>query len=146
MLKPNPFYYPNPQLGDGTVLLHARTADVHGSMLRFQSPPHLDSLGHWEKQEDWVSFDFELSEVGNFDVELLYCCKTEHAGSKVDITVGGQKLTQIVQATEERKFVPRVVGSVELKRFGRHYLTIKPQSKPGDLVMDLRRVRLVPLK
>ena len=146
MLKPNSFYYPNPQLGDGTVSLHARAADVHGSMLRFQSPPHLDSLGHWGKQEDWVSFDFELTETGNFDVELLYCCKKEDAGSKVDITVGGQKLTQIVQATEERKFVPRVVGSVELNRVGRHYLTIKPQSKPGDLVMDMRRVRLVPLK
>lgn len=146
MTKPNPFYYPNPQLGDGTVSLHARTADIHGSMLRFQSPPHLDSLGHWGKQEDWVSFDFELTDTGNFDVELLYCCKKEDAGSKVDITVGGQKLTQIVQTTEERKFAPRVVGSVELKRIGRHSLTIKPQSKPGDLVMDLRRVRLLPLK
>jgi arylsulfatase A len=146
MLKPNPFYRPNPQRGDGGVSLHARTADIHGSMLRFQSPPHLDSLGHWGKQEDWISFDFELTRTGKFDVELLYCCKKEDAGSKVDITVGGQKVTQIVQTTEDRKFVPRVVGSVELKRVGRHYLTIKPQSKPGDLVMDLRRVRLLPLK
>jgi arylsulfatase A-like enzyme len=146
LMKPNPFYHPNPQQDDGTVSLHARAADIHGSMLRFQSPPHLDSLGHWKKQEDWASFEFELTDAGKFDVELLYCCTKEDAGSKVDITLGGQKLTQIVEATQERKFVPRVVGSVELKRVGRHYLTIKPQSKPGELVMDLRRVRLLPLK
>ena len=146
MMKPNPFYFPNPQQGDGIVSLHARAADIHGSMLRFQSPPHLDSLGHWGKPEDWASFEFELGEIGKYDVELLYRCRKEDAGSKVEITVGGQTLTQIVQETSEQKFEPRIIGSVELKRFGRHYLTIKPQSKPGNLVMDLRRVRLLPLK
>lgn len=146
MNYPNPFYRPNPQQTDGIVSLHARTADIHGSMLRFQSPPHLDSLGYWGKQEDWASFEFELTKTGKFDVEMLYCCKKEDAGSKLELSVGGQKLSQIVQETGEKKFKPLVIGSVDLTRAGRHYLSIKPQSKPGNLVMDLRRVRLLPLK
>lgn len=146
LMKPNPFYRPNPQQMDGIVSLHARTADIHGSMLRFQSPPHLDSLGHWGKQQDWVSFEFELTKTGKFDVELLYCCPKKDAGSKVDVSIGGQKLTQLVQVTGDQKFEPAVIGSVELKQTGRHYLAIKPRSKPGNLVMDLRRVRLLPLQ
>ena len=79
-------------------------------------------------------------------MELLYCCKKEDAGSKIELNLAGQKLTQIVQETGEKKFSPLVIGSVDLTRTGRHYLSIKPQSKPGSLVMDLRRVRLLPLK
>ena len=145
MMGFNPHYRPNPQQMDGIVSMHARTASIHGSMLHFQSPPHLDSLGSWGKQEDWASFEFELTEPVKFDVELLYHCRQEDAGSKVEVSFGNQKLTQIVQATPTDKFEPLVVGSVEFKRTGRHFLSIKPQSKPGSLVMDLRRVRLLPL-
>ena len=118
---------------------------MHGEAVRFQSPPHLDSLSNWTNEKDWVSFEFELTKTGNFDVELLYCCKEDDAGSRVEVNVGGQTLSQIVQATPPRKFEPRVVGSVEFKQAGRQYLSIKPQSKPGKTVMDLRRVRLKPL-
>ena len=145
MMHPNPFYRPNPQQMDGIVSLHARTADIHGSLLRFESPPHRDALSCWKRMEDWPSFEFELGKAGKFDVELLYCCHKEDAGSKVEITVGSHKLSQIVQETGE-KFEPRVIGSVELGRTGRHCLSIKPQAKPGKLVMDLRRVRLLPLQ
>ncbi|MGI8980841.1 MAG: sulfatase [Pirellulaceae bacterium] len=144
MMHPNPFYRPNPQQMDGIVSMHARTADIHGSLLRFESPPHRDSLSCWTRVEDWPSFEFELSKTGKFDVELLYCCHQEDSGSKVEITVDSHKLSQIVQETGE-KFEPRVIGSVELGRTGRHRLSIKPQAKPGKLVMDLRRVRLLPL-
>jgi arylsulfatase A len=146
MMKPNPFYHPNPQQMDGIVSLHVRTASIHGPMLRFQSPPHLDALDNWGKQQDWVSFEFEVAQTGKFDLELLSRCRQEDAGSTVEITVGGQTLTHIVQVTDPGKFQARVIGGVELQRTGRHLLTIKPQTKPGNLVMDLRRVRLLPLK
>jgi hypothetical protein len=37
----------------------------------------------------------------------------------------------------------RVIGQVELKA-GKHVLSVKPRTKPGAAVMDLRRVVLRP--
>lgn len=146
IMQPNPSYAPNPQLEDGIVSLHARAADIHGSMLRFQSPPHLDSLGFWGQQEDWVSYEFNLIKPGKFDLELLYQCRKKDAGSEVEIMINGQKLMHSVRETAEKKFEPHNIASLELAKAGRYSLAIKPLSKPGKVVMDLRRVRLLPSK
>ncbi|MFN0021257.1 MAG: sulfatase [Pirellulaceae bacterium] len=146
MMQANPDYLPNPQQSDSIVSMHARTADVHGSMLRFHAAPHLDMLGYWGLQQDWVSFDFQLTEPGKFDLELLYSCRKENAGSLLEITLDGQKVTHVVKETKERKFEPRNIATLELSRAGRYTLAIKPQSKPGNVVMELRRVRLLPSK
>lgn len=145
-METNPLYRPNPQQTDGIVSLHVRTADIHGSSLRFQSPPHLDALSHWEQQQDWVSFDFELTKPGKFDLELLYHCLKSDAGSELEITINGQRLTHTVRATADKKFEAQNIVSLELAKPGRHTLAIKPQTKPGKIVMDLRRVRLLPAK
>lgn len=146
LLEANPPYVPNPQNFDGIVSLHARAATVHGSMLRFQSPPHLDKLSYWGKQQDWVSFEFALDTPGKFDLELLYSCRKEDAGSELEISLNGQRLTHTVRETKEKKFEPRNIATLELSRAGNYSLSIKPQSKPGQMVMELRRVRLVPTK
>lgn len=147
MMHPNPLYAPNPQHADGIVSLHVRAADIHGTQLRYESPPHRDSLRNWVRKEDWASFEFELAQPRKFDVELVYSCGPDDAGSEVELTIGSHVFPMIVQETgAEPKFAPRVIGTVELLRVGRHYLTIKPKTKPGQLVMDLRRVRLLPLK
>jgi hypothetical protein len=36
------------------------------------------------------------------------------------------------------------VGSFKIERPGRYTLVVKPRTKPGPAVMDLRQVRLVP--
>ena len=145
-MEASPNYRPNPQQLDGIVSLHARTADIHGSMLRFQSPPHLDSLSFWGRQQDWVSYEFELTEPGKFDLELLYHCRKEDAGSELEITVGGQRVTHIVRESREKEFSHHNIASLELPKEGRYSLALKPLSKAGKVVMDLRRVRLLPVK
>ena len=41
-MKPNLDFLPNPQAADGTVMLPAKTADVHGVQLRYEPLPHKD--------------------------------------------------------------------------------------------------------
>ena len=145
MMSANPDYHPNPQDKEGIIHMHARTARVHGIMLRYEPLPHKDTLGYWVRQDDWASFEFEVKTPGKFDVEMLVGCGNGSGGSEVEVTVGEQKLTFTVEETGGfQNFVPTTVGTLTLEKAGRHLLTVKPLKKPGVAVMDLRQVRLVP--
>lgn len=145
MPTPNPDYVPDEQAEDGSIALSAETADVHGVMLRYEPLPHKNTLGFWVRQQDWASWDFVVSRPGQFEVELLQGCGAGSGGSQVDVEVAGQKLAMTVEETGGfQTFVPRKIGSLSLDKPGRYTLSVKPRSKPGLAVMDLRAVRLLP--
>lgn len=144
-MTPNPEYLPNPQADDGTVTLPASRADVYGTMLRFEPLPHKNTLGFWVRPEDWASWEFQVQKPGQFEIEALQGCGTGSGNSEVEFAVGDQKVVMTVQDTGHfQNFVPRVIGTIELKAAGRYTLTVKPLKKPGVAVMDLRQVKLLP--
>mgnify|MGYP006199454997 CR=1 FL=1 len=55
---------------------------------------------------------------------------------KQDVALPDQRLDGLV--------VERQIGEVHLAKRGRYTLTVKPKSKPGVAVMDLRQVKLAP--
>ena len=145
MMTPNPGYRPNPQAADGTVTLHARTATTHGVQLQYEPLPHKDTLGFWTRADDFATFEFELGKPGTFAVEVLQGCGKGSGGSEVELSVGDAKLTFTVKDTGGfQAFEARTVGTVAITTLGRHTLTVKPLSKTGPAVMDLRRVVLKP--
>ncbi|MBI3865426.1 MAG: sulfatase-like hydrolase/transferase [Planctomycetia bacterium] len=144
-MRPNPDYHPNPPAKDGSITLAAKSADVHGVMLRFEPLPHKNTLGYWVRPDDWASWEFEATKPGEFRVEILQGCGTGSGGSEVEFAVGEQKLLVTVEDTGGfQKFVRREIGTLKLDQPGRHTLTVKPLKKPGVAVMDLREVKLVP--
>ena len=145
MPTPNADFVPNEQATDGTITLPAETADVHGVMLRYEPLPHKDTLGFWVRPDDWASWDFVVSKPGRFEVEILQGCGAGSGGSQVEFYVADQKLNATVEETGGfQQFETRSIGSVALDKPGQYTLTVKPLSKPGPAVMDLRRVRLLP--
>ncbi len=141
----NPGYVPDEQADDGTITLLAETADVHGVMLRYEPLPHKDTLGFWVRPGDWASWEFVASQPGRFEVEILQGCGPGSGGSQIEVSVAGQKLNATVEETGGfQQFVARNLGSVTLDKPGKYALSVKPLSKPGPAVMDLRRVRLLP--
>jgi arylsulfatase A-like enzyme len=146
MPQPNRQYEPDTQAADGTIGLPAETADVHGVMLRYEPLPHKNTLGFWIRADDWVSWDFQVNAPGEFRLEILQGCGPGSGGSQVDFTVADQTLTATVAETRGfQDFVARQIGTVKLASAGRYTLSVKPRSKPGPAVMDLRQVRLVPI-
>ncbi len=134
---------PVPPLADGSVLLHARDAVVHGQNLRYEPQPHKDTLGFWTRVEDGAHWDFELATSGRFRVEALQGCGKGSGGAEVEFAVGDDRLTMIVEDTGHfQNFVRRALGDVQLPA-GRHSLRVQPRTRPGVAVMDLREVRLV---
>jgi hypothetical protein len=129
--------------GAGAVLLHARNAKVHGSKLRYEAPPHKDTLGFWVNKDDWVEWTFDVPSAGKFDVEVLQACGKGSGGSEVEFAVGKQMLMMKVEETGHfQRFVPRMIGTLTFDAPGRQTLTVRAQTKPGNAVMDLRRVVL----
>ena len=138
------------QAGDGALKLPARDAALHGKVVRYEPQPHKNTLGYWTKVEDWVSWDFKVGQPGTFTVELLQACGKGSGGSEYAVTVGGQTLKDKVRETSPTgaftHFTPRVLGTVSLAQPGDYTLSVKPVTKPGVAVMDLRAVTLTPVR
>ncbi len=139
----NPDYLPNPGIQEGPIELHARTATVHGVMLRFEPLPHKDTLGFWVRAEDWASWEFTVSKPGRFEVEVWQGCGNGSGGSLVEFSCNEQTLSMEVEETGGfQNFRARTIGELRLAKPGRYELQVRPRSKPGVAVMDVRRIVL----
>lgn len=124
------------------IILRAKDAEIHGATLRYEPQPHKNTIGFWTKQDDWVSWGFDVVNAGTYEVEMLQGCSG--GGSEVDVSVGERTLPMtVLQTGHFQNFVPVNIGKVTLPS-GRHLLVVKPRNKRGAAVMDLRAVTLKP--
>lgn len=130
---------------DGRIVLHARDAIVHGLTLRYEPEPHKDTVGYWSDPADWVSWEFQITRPGAYDVNIFQGCGKNSGGSKVDFAVGEQRWRVVVEDTGGfQNFVRRDIGQARFDKPGRYTMTVKPRGRSGVAVMDLREVTLSP--
>ncbi len=135
----------NEQKADGTIVLLATNATVHGKTIRYEPQPHKNTIGYWTKAEDWVSWDFKVNAPGKFEVMLTQACGKGSGGSEVDFILGGQIIKDIVPDTGAfTNWTNRVIGTFTLSTASDYSIEVKPQKKPGLAVMDLRAITLQP--
>lgn len=134
-----------PPSSDPRIVLPAHAATVHGTTLRYEPEPHKNCLGYWTKAEDWAEWQFAVPHAGRFAIEVWQGCGKGHGGSDVLVEVGSARLPFVVEDTGHfQHFTPRLLGEVELTA-GAHSLAIKPQRQASVAVLDVRRVRLLPI-
>lgn len=147
MPKPNPDYTPNPPDKDGRIVLPARTGDAHGVQLRFEPLPHKNTFGFWTNKDDYLTWEFTVTQPGTFAVEVLQGCGKGSGGAELELSVGESKLTHTVKDTGGfQAFEAITVGKITVEKAGRQTLTVKAKTKPGVAVMDVRQVTLTPEK
>lgn len=128
----------------GDIRLHAKDARVHAETMRYEPQPQKNVLGYWIKVADWADWEFEVATAGVYEVEVQQGCGAGSGGAEVAVEVGGQTLRFTVQDTGHfQHMILRTIGRVELAA-GKQTLAVKPQTKPGVAVMDLRRIVLRP--
>jgi hypothetical protein len=128
----------------GDIRLYAKDARIHAKAMRYEPEPHKNVLGYWTNADDWAEWDFDVAEAGAYEIEVQQGCGKGSGGAEVAVEVAGQTLTFTVQETGHfQHMILRIIGKVQLPA-GKHTLAVKPQSKPGVAVMDLRRVVLRP--
>jgi arylsulfatase A-like enzyme len=136
---------PNITPAAGDIRLHARDARVHGTTLRYEAPSNKNVLGYWTHQADWADWEFQVAMPGRYEVEVQQGCGSGSGGAEVSVEVAGQTLRFTVLETGHfQHLIQRTIGTVDLPG-GSVTLAVKPQSKPGPAVMDLRRVVLRPV-
>ena len=130
---------------DGLIFLPAKLATTTGDNLRFEPQPHKNTVGYWSNVNATAEWKLSTSQKGSYEIDILQGCGTGHGGSKVDIEIGKEARTFVVEETGHfQNFIWRTVGTVELAADEAITLKLAPKSKPGGAVMDVRAIRLSP--
>jgi alpha-L-fucosidase len=129
------------QEADGTVVLPAPLAEIHGDTAQVESKGGQPNIGLWTNARDWVSWQFKIEKGGRF--EVVATIATPAQSSKFEVAVGEQKLAAQVDKTGDYETFKTVkLGQVQLEE-GTHELSIKPVRNQWQAI-NLRSVVLKP--
>jgi arylsulfatase A len=129
----------------GDVRLFAAQARLHSKTMRYEKEPNKNVLGYWTSPNDWADWDFTVDQSGRYEVEVQVGCGRGSGGAVVQLEVAGQSLDwTVVETGHFQNMIQQTIGQVNLTT-GPQTLAIKPKTKLGPAVMDLRRVVLRPM-
>jgi hypothetical protein len=139
--------------GDRSILLSAEKAQIHGKTGALRYHAGVSALVNWNNPDEWVSWEFTPESGQAYEIEVNYRCAKYSEGSVCAIgffSAKGRQLAsvqQTVAGTGPTWNESRVVSLGKVKFPQRSPVTgvVKPLSKPGEAVMDLKWVRLTPV-
>jgi len=129
------------QTGDGSVILPASLARLHGSALQYEtSGPH-DNIGYWFHPEDWADWEFKVTRPGKFIVMAEIAAP---ALTSFEVAVAGQTLRCAAPVTDNYTAFQSVsLGRVEISIAGKVTLSVHP-IRDGWQPMNLKSIKLKP--
>jgi hypothetical protein len=102
-------------------------------------------LGYWANPNDWADWSFDVQTPGKYELEIQQGCGKGSGGAEVAVEIDNHAFNFTVQDTGHfQNMILRTIGELDLAQ-GKHSLAVKPRTKPGAAVMDLRRVVLRPV-
>ena len=127
---------------DGSFSLLPAQAVVDGDSIRHEG----DGIGAWTSPHDLASWTILAPAAGDYDVEITYGCAAAAAGSDFTVNVDATRLTAETASTGGYdRAMTESVGRVHVEA-GAHTLVVKPMHKPRGALMNLREIRLSPIK
>ena len=133
----------------------ARDGIPYGNVKHSSIHPNNTFFTNWISVKDSVTWDIEVLEAGEFEVNLYYTMKPENAAITVQLAHGKSKImTRITQAhdppltgmendrdprTESyvKDFKPKIIGNIKLQK-GRDLMTLKTPQIDGIEGIDVR--------
>ncbi len=101
------------QQPDGTILLPASEARIHGEQLRYESGSQRDNLGFWFDPAESAEWEFTVSKPGRFEVAAEVAAPET---ASLELSSKGQKLKEPIAATGDySKFQWTKLGLLEIK-------------------------------
>jgi putative membrane-bound dehydrogenase-like protein len=130
---------------DGSFVLSAAEAEIYGNSIMFEK--QYGNLGYWNGDNDHAIWTVEIAKAGKYAVSLDWACDAKSAGKAFLILGGASRLTGTVESTGSwDNYRSARVGEVVLPA-GQQRVTFRPAGAlSGDALIDLRSIRLVPLK
>ena len=133
----------------------ARDGKAHGNIKRSNRWPNCSFFTNWTAREDKITWEVEVVEAGDFDVELFYTCPAGDVGSEIVLSCGGASLTSVIGEAHDppllgmendryervesyvKDFKAMKMGKIRLEK-GKAELALQAKKIPGDQVMDFR--------
>lgn len=137
----------------GCTILPARDGMPHGNIKRSSRFPNCSFFTDWISLSDSITWEVEVLEAGDFEVEIYYTCPLQDVGSTVELLFAGEKLAakiadahdppligmenDRVKRTESyvKDFKPLKMGVIHLKK-GKGILSLKAVDIPRSQVMN----------
>jgi len=127
----------------GGTVLELEWVNLHGDGLRYAYDKNIrDRITDWNRQDQYLSWNIDVEKEGTYEVILTYGCSPKDAGSRIRISGGGETIEGSLRATPATDVWREWKAGRLRLRGGTTTLEIRPLSVPGQLVMDLREVRL----
>lgn len=140
--------------------LPARDGIPHGGVQRSAPAPNCSYFVNWKSRDDSMTWDIEVMTTGDYEVEILYTCPLADAGSNLELSFNGSKLTGKVAPgwdpplytnqdtiarppaeSKMKEFRALQAGVMKLEK-GRGLLTLRALDISGGSVMDVRQINL----
>ena len=129
---------------DGSFVLPAAEATIHGNTPQYEHAGVKDQIGCWAKAEDFVSWNIKLAMPGTFAVEITYSCAAP--GSAFTVEAGGQSLAgQSASTGSWESYRTDKLGSMTFDKPGSINLAVKPKAQLKWKVIGLKSVVLHPV-
>jgi alpha-L-fucosidase len=128
---------------DGSILLPAAEANLHGQQLRYEAGSQRDCLGWWFNPSDWAEWDIQVTKPGSFAVTVETA--SVESGS-FEIAVGEDRIKAQAQPTGDfGKFAPLQAGRVSIASPGN--ITVRMHAiSEGWHPLNIRALKLTPLQ
>jgi len=145
-LDPLPFaVYPSK---GGELILLPHDATLEGPSIKVEQVGVIGdvkhNIGYWLDPAASASWPIAWHRAGKYRVLAELACKIESAGAKASLGCGGARIEFTVEGTggwqDYREFE---LGVVEIPA-GPQTVSLRASSKPGEAVVNVRSVRLVP--
>lgn len=133
----------------------ARDGIAHGGIKRSNKFPNCSHFLNWRSLDDRITWEVEVVEAGEFEVDIYYTCPEADTGSSVELSLNGESLKRKITKAfdppyigraadrfkrnegDEKEWKPLSMGTIRLGK-GSGTLTLKALEIPGNSVMDFR--------
>ncbi len=129
---------------DGSLQLLASNCEIYGGNLIFEKQH--SNLSFWRNEDDHAAWSLDVAQPGKYAVWLDYACLGRYAGNSYLLRMGLNQLTGKVKGTNSwDEYRQEQIGEVTLSA-GTQQLTLRSAGPIRKYLMDLRGVKLVPVK
>jgi len=136
---------PIPANPDGSILLPAAGAALRGEAVQLEGPADAQNVGYWTNRADYVEWYVEPPAPTRYAVELTLACAPGCGGEFV-VAFGKTELRGESRPTGAwQTYTTLKLGEVALPK-GKTSVQVRPAGEFRGALMNLRSVRLVPVK
>lgn len=129
------------QSADGSLLLKADNAELHGDQILVEGGADRGCIGFWVNAKDWAEWPFEVVKPGRYAMTAEVATTGE---TRLSVSIGGNTLqANVINTGDYGKFQTIELGILPIDSAGRTSLQMRAVAE-GWSPVNLRSIKLTP--